>query len=431
MRTATEYKLHNKTNRDRLKIRKKPYFVSLSPGLCLGYLARGGKATGRAGVWYSRRQVGERIITDTGSHSRYKMKQLGQADDLPGMIADGETILDYDQACVQARAHAAELIRGPVKTPLTVRKAIDRYLTYLEQRNGDDSRYRTESKFNKWVLKHPIADAEVNVLTLSQLQNWQASTVIRSEDDPEQERRSQDTSNRVLRSLKAALNHCYDHRAETGVVNKDAWGRSLRQFKDVGTQREYHFTVPALLRLIDKAESCFAQVLKAAFYTGARPGELRKLRAKDFKPSLKQLSIAKGKTKQRVTILTAEAVAFFSTLAKDKTPDAFLLTKSDGTPWLPGEHKLPMRHALIAAEIFTAKQLGDMPRHERPVVYSLRHTYISRAIEQGIPMLIIAQNVGNSVAMIERHYAKIIERTRQEWIEKGAPSLVVNGVHHG
>jgi len=99
------------------------------------------------------------------------------------------------------------------------------------------------------------------------------------------------------------------------------------------------------------------------------------------------------------------------------------LTKADGTPWCAGEHKLPMRHALVGAEIFTSKQLDNMPRHERPVVYSLRHTYISRAIEQGIPMLIIAQNVGNSVAMIERHYAKIIERTRQEWIEKGAPSL--------
>ncbi len=423
MRTATEYKLHNKTNRDRLKIRKKPYFVSLSPGLCLGYLARGGKATGRAGLWYSRRQVGERIFTETGSHSRYKTKQLGQADDLPGMVVDGVTILDYDQACAKAREHAAELVRGPVRAALTVKSAVARYLDYLEQHNGPESRYQTECKFNKWVLKHSIADAQVNSLTLSQLQEWQAGMITREEDDPDRARRSQDTANRVIRCLKAALNHAYDHRAETGVTNRDAWGTSFRQFKDVGAQREYHFTVPDILRLIEAAEPAFALVLKAAFYTGARPGELRKLTVKDFKPAAKQLNITKGKTKARSTTLTREAVEFFTTLTRDKMPNAPLLTKEDGTAWEAGEQKLPMRHALAVAGFFTAKELDDMARHERPVLYSLRHTYISRAIEQGIPMLIIAQNVGNSVAMIERHYAKIIERTRQEWIEKGAPSL--------
>ena len=423
MRTATEYKLHNKTQRDKLKIRNKPYYVSLSAGLCLGYLARGGKATGRAGIWYSRRQVGERVYTDTGSHSRYKIKQLGQADDLPGMHGDDATILDYDQACAKARDHAAELARGPVRVPLTVRKAIDRYLTYLEQHNGPDSRYQTECKFNKWVLKHPIADAEVNALTLAQLQDWQAGMITRGDDDPQQERRSMDTANRVLRGLKAALNHAYDHRAETGVINKDAWGTSLRQFKDVGAQREYHFTVPKVLTLIEAAEPAFALVLKAAFYTGARPGELRKLSVKDFKPAAKQLYMAKGKTKPRVTTLTAEAVEFFTTLTRDKMPNAPLLTKSDGTAWEAGEQKAPMRNALIAAALVTDTGLDAMARHERPVLYSLRHTYISRAIEQGMPLLLIAQNVGNSVAMIEKHYAKVIEQKRQEWIEKGAPSL--------
>lgn len=423
MRTATEYKLHNKTQRDKLKIRTKPYFVSLSPGLCLGYLARGGKATGRAGVWYSRRQVGERIYSETGSHSRYKLKQLGQADDLPQMVTDGVTILDYDEACAKAREHAAELARGPVRKALTVRDAIAKYLDFLEQHNSPDSRYQTECKFNKWVLTHPIADEKVNDLSLSQLQEWQAGMITREDDDLDQERRSQDTANRVIRSLKAALNRAYDHRAETGVMSKDAWGTSFRQFKDVGAQREYHFTVPEVLRLIDAAEPNFAFVLKAAFYTGARPGELRKLSVKDFKPATKQLNIAKGKTKARSTTLTNEAVQFFASLTRDKMPNAPLLTKGDGTAWEAGDQKIPMRAALVDAELFTAKQLDDMARHERPVLYSLRHTYVSRAIEQGIPMLIIAQNVGNSVAMIERHYAKIIERTRQEWIEKGAPSL--------
>jgi integrase len=56
-------------------------------------------------------------------------------------------------------------------------------------------------------------------------------------------------------------------------------------------------------------------------------------------------------------------------------------------------------------------------------IYALRHTYVSRAIEGGVPLNVIADNCGTSVRMIEKTYAKILAEKRRDFIERGAPSL--------
>jgi len=64
-------------------------------------------------------------------------------------------------------------------------------------------------------------------------------------------------------------------------------------------------------------------------------------------------------------------------------------------------------------------------------LYTLRHTYISRAIKRGMPLTLIAENVGTSVRMIEQNYGKFIAQTRRDLIEKTAPVLrVVKGMKH-
>jgi len=59
----------------------------------------------------------------------------------------------------------------------------------------------------------------------------------------------------------------------------------------------------------------------------------------------------------------------------------------------------------------------------RATYYGLRHSYISRAIEGGVPLHIIAGNCGTSVRMIETTYAKVLASKRHEFIAKGAPTL--------
>jgi integrase len=56
-------------------------------------------------------------------------------------------------------------------------------------------------------------------------------------------------------------------------------------------------------------------------------------------------------------------------------------------------------------------------------LYALRHTYVSHAIEGGVPLNVIADNCGTSVRMIEKTYAKILAEKRRDFIERGAPSF--------
>ena len=55
--------------------------------------------------------------------------------------------------------------------------------------------------------------------------------------------------------------------------------------------------------------------------------------------------------------------------------------------------------------------------------YTLRHAHISRAIESGMPLSLIAENCGTSLLMIQRNYAKVLARTRSDVIQKTAPKL--------
>ena len=55
--------------------------------------------------------------------------------------------------------------------------------------------------------------------------------------------------------------------------------------------------------------------------------------------------------------------------------------------------------------------------------YALRHAYISEAIEENVPLIIIAENCGTSVRMIEQTYAKVLAAKKRKFIEQGAPKL--------
>ena len=59
----------------------------------------------------------------------------------------------------------------------------------------------------------------------------------------------------------------------------------------------------------------------------------------------------------------------------------------------------------------------------RRTTFALRHTYVSHAIEGGVPLNVIADNCGTSVRMIEKTYAKILAEKRRDFIERGTPSL--------
>ena len=54
-----------------------------------------------------------------------------------------------------------------------------------------------------------------------------------------------------------------------------------------------------------------------------------------------------------------------------------------------------------------AQEAGEIAEGKELSLYSLRHSYITRAIEDDVQLSLIAENAGTSVAMIEKHYSHV------------------------
>src|SRR3954452_12130733 len=158
-RTIKDASLDSRTARSRLKARGKPYWRGLEPGLHLGYR----KPLSGAGKWLARHYVGGQT---------YEVETISTADDFSD--ADGVAILNFGQAQRLARSRMvdrAHTAAGKTK-PLTVRDAVEAYITYLESkrsRSGREARYAA----NAFIL--PVLGAvEINALTPEQVRAWLA-----------------------------------------------------------------------------------------------------------------------------------------------------------------------------------------------------------------------------------------------------------------
>ena len=105
-------------------------------------------------------------------------------------------------------------------------------------------------------------------------------------------------------------------------------------------------------------------------------------------------------------MLTDEGKQFFARAVVSKARDDLILTHRDGVAWNKSEAQRPMADACKAAKIAPA-----ITFHE------LRHTYASRLVMRGAPLMVVAQQLGHyDTRMVERHYAHL------------APSFVADAV---
>lgn len=407
-RHRANYELSSKTARLNLRPRRKAYFQSIERKLLLGYV----RPKHGAGRWVAQREIGRNM---QGPIRR--LYTVGVADDFAP--ADGKNVFSYAQATAQVASGRFTSSVGP----LTVAQAISVYIEDLRTRKGDRAADDAQSKLNKHIpvtrgnvdpAAVPLCGEDrVEQLTLTQLRKWRDGLVRVDAANPDRERRSKDTANRVLASFKAALNLAFADEANR-IPSDKAW-RTLKAFKNVGASREDHFTESEALTLIEKAREQtpeFADLLEATFYTGARYGEVAALDVKHFDARLCQIKIPSGKTGWRITTLTDEAALFFMRLASGKSPTDVLLPRPDGSRWGKSHQHRPIKAALKAAGLPLSAS-----------IYTLRHTYISRSIERGMPLTLIAENVGTSVRMIEKNYAKSIASVRRTLVERTAPVL--------
>jgi integrase len=212
-----------------------------------------------------------------------------------------------------------------------------------------------------------------------------------------------------LTVLKAALNLAY---GDAKVMSDDAW-RRVSPFKSANAPRIRDFTGAEAKRLVNAAGEAFRPMIQAALLTGARYGELVRLRAADFNAATAKLHIRAGKTgKARDVALTDEALKFFKVQAAGKAGNALMLTQPGGDAWGKSHQFRPMRAACAAASITPA--IG---------FHILRHAYASRLVMAGVPLGAVAAQIGDSEVTCAKHYAHHSPASVADAVRNSSPAL--------
>ena len=197
-----------------------------------------------------------------------------------------------------------------------------------------------------------------------------------------------------------------------GLVSSDSAWRRVRPFWNVESARARFLTVAESQRLINASDEEFRPLLIAALQTGARYQELARLKAGDFNPDAGTLAIWVSKTgKPRHVVLTAEGADFFAQLTAGRSGGELMLPQSDGRQWGRSHQQLKMLGACKRAKIEPA--VG---------IHTLRHTWASLAVMAGVPLMVVAKNLGHAdTRMVERHYGHLAPSYIADAIRAGAP----------
>lgn len=405
-RTLLEAPLTTPTARRALKPGEKPYWRKLDAEVHLGY-----RKKSREGCWLVRwrNRVGQ-----------YRHDEVGVADD--AMPADGENVLNFNQASsraraivVQRRADETAAAAGPV---LTVRTAVDEYIAERE-RNAQDRKRDARSRLTRHVLSAPLAEVPLHTLTEGDLTSWRKALPATL---------STGGVRRAVNDLKAALNatsRTYRARLpahlvvviRNGLATPKASAPAAREAQ-VLTDEEVRAVIRAA-REIDAEDGWDGDLVRLILVlaaTGARFSQIARMTVGDVVDSRFLVPTSrKGRgVKQRARIavrIGRDVLAELAPAVTGRPSGAPLLERwrwrqTSLTEWVK-DRRGPWTSAAEMtrpwAQIRERASLGA-----GTVAYSLRHSSIVRGLRAGLPVRHVAALHDTSSAMIETHYAAYI-----------------------
>lgn len=363
--------LTRKRTRDRLEVRREPYWQRLEEGAYLGF--RRGPDT-----WIAR-------FRERDDKQRYQA--LGEA-------------IEYDEAKRKAEAWIAQLSGSAMRSVkrATVRAALEAYLADLRRHGRHEAAAEALWRFKLTVYDDSLADLELDAVTQDDFLEWRDRLV------PGREPR---TVNRFVRAVAAGLNKA---NALGHIGNPAAWKLTALADDVEDSGETAVFLDPAQRKgLIAAADPYAGAFLRGMELTGARSIEMASAMVSDFDGANLRLAHRKGKPPKlrvRHVVLGEDGVAYFKVQSRDRPPAAYLFTEDGEQPWR--RHMWARRfRAAVAKYNETARGSRRIPPGAS--AYSFRHARISELLQiHGVDPVTVAHQTGTSLAMIEKTYLKFI-----------------------
>ena len=356
--------INSKGGRSSLKPRREPYWSRLSTGLYVGFR----KLVAGEGTWIARSRMED---------GKQKYQSIGTFD-------------AYDKAAKSAQEWARKMDAGIEDFGGTVEAACKAYVEYIGQHKSAAAKKDPEGRFQRLVYGSRFGQIKLDKLKSTQVREWLQKQTPEAAK-PEALRKSKDSANRNLNTLKAALNRALNDR----LVSTDAGWRTVNRFPGAGKSRDRLLRMSERRAIVAHCTADLAALIKGLLLTLSRPGEIASAKVGDFDPARGTLNLD-GKTGARTITLSTEAIKFFKSQSKGKLPSAPLLSTEYGQQWNKDMWKKPFKAAVIAAKL-----------PEDTVIYHLRHAAISEAISGGMDPFTVAKLAGTSTTMIDKHYGHL------------------------
>ncbi|MGH7259961.1 MAG: tyrosine-type recombinase/integrase [Nitrospiraceae bacterium] len=223
--------------------------------------------------------------------------------------------------------------------------------------------------------------------------------------------------------LLRVLGNLFSSALEDGRIAAQPAQRLWKHFRSASTKTVdvRAFTKDALARFLEgsRAEPLYADLFRTMAFTGARSGEARALRSLDVHELARKLDIVrtfsgnhlsastKTKAARRIEI-PAELAKLLGGRARGRDAEVWLFDRGDGSP---------LRARAVSEAFRRILERTRLPLHHG--THSLRHTYASNLIQQGVPIVYVQAQLGHrSIQQTVDVYGRWLTLSRASELER-------------
>jgi integrase len=143
--------------------------------------------------------------------------------------------------------------------------------------------------------------------------------------------------------------------------------------------------------------------------TGMRPAEMKNLRWRDIMPAKDRegreivVLFVQGKGKSRKLVApksVGEYLERIRVISKGSEPNDSIFTNVTGKP-------AKTLYSSMVTELLNEANLREGAQGASRSTYCFRHTYATLRLQEGVDVYFLAEQMGTSVQMIERHYGHV------------------------